>query len=145
MKTIKVLSVRQPWAWLIVSGYKNEEMRSWETHYRGRLYIHAGKSFDWNGLNGIPDNAYRNLAAEHFGTCFMRNGRKWENVITKNKDELGAIVGYVDLTGCEKNLNTLWSYLGCWHWELHNPMKLTPIPLKGRLGIFEIPEPEALR
>ena len=30
------LSIRQPWAWLIVNGYKDIENRDWKTHYRGR-------------------------------------------------------------------------------------------------------------
>ena len=41
MKELKVLVVRQPWAWLIVNGYKDIENRSWRTRYRGALLIHA--------------------------------------------------------------------------------------------------------
>ena len=50
MSKIKVLSVRQPWAWLICAGFKDVENRSWKTSYQGRLYIHAGKSFDWDAI-----------------------------------------------------------------------------------------------
>ena len=39
----KCLSVRQPWAWLIVHGHKPLENRSWATSYRGPLLIHAAK------------------------------------------------------------------------------------------------------
>ena len=39
MKTIKILSVRQPWAWLICSRIKDVENRTWKTNYRGRLSI----------------------------------------------------------------------------------------------------------
>ena len=35
------ISVRQPWAALIVDGIKDVENRSWRTHYRGRVIIHA--------------------------------------------------------------------------------------------------------
>jgi ASCH domain-containing protein len=35
------LSVRQPWAELIVTGRKRLEIRTWETPYRGRIWIHA--------------------------------------------------------------------------------------------------------
>ena len=38
---VKIISVRQPWAWLIVAGYKDIENRTWRTSYRGRLMIHA--------------------------------------------------------------------------------------------------------
>jgi hypothetical protein len=39
---MRTLSVRQPWASLIVSGRKDVENRSWPTSYRGPLLIHAG-------------------------------------------------------------------------------------------------------
>ena len=32
---MKVIVVRQPWAWLIVNGFKDIENRSWMTRYRG--------------------------------------------------------------------------------------------------------------
>ena len=40
---MKALSIRQPWAWLIVCGHKPLENRSWPTPYRGPLLIHAAK------------------------------------------------------------------------------------------------------
>lgn len=43
---MKTLSIREPYASLILSGVKKIETRSWKTNYRGELYIHAslGKS-----------------------------------------------------------------------------------------------------
>src|SRR5262249_34288315 len=35
------LSVRQPWAELIIPGRKSIEVRTWWTEYRGLLWIHA--------------------------------------------------------------------------------------------------------
>ena len=40
---MKALSIRQPWAWLIVHGYKDVENRTWSTKFRGRVQVHAGK------------------------------------------------------------------------------------------------------
>jgi hypothetical protein len=31
----KAISIRQPWAWLIVNSFKDVENRSWKTKYRG--------------------------------------------------------------------------------------------------------------
>ncbi|WP_289241690.1 ASCH domain-containing protein [Delftia sp.] len=39
---IPALSIRQPWAWLIVHGYKDIENRDWHTPFRGNLLVHAG-------------------------------------------------------------------------------------------------------
>jgi activating signal cointegrator 1 len=41
-----VLSVRQPFASLIVHGFKQIETRRWETRYRGLLTIHASRGQD---------------------------------------------------------------------------------------------------
>lgn len=47
---MKVLSIRQPWAWLIMTGLKDIENRTWNTDFRGRFAIHASKKFDWDAL-----------------------------------------------------------------------------------------------
>jgi hypothetical protein len=38
---MKVLSLLQPWATLVVTGVKKYEVRSWQTKHRGALLIHA--------------------------------------------------------------------------------------------------------
>lgn len=53
---MKALSIQQPWAWLIVNGYKDVENRSWPTNVRGRIAIHAGKKFDSEGYEWVLDN-----------------------------------------------------------------------------------------
>ena len=131
MKTIKVLSVKQPWAWLIVSGYKNIENRTWKTDYRGELFIHAGQSFDWTALEWLEQFwEYQTLVCRHFG---IRGPQ-----ITMHKEEFGAIVGYAELTGCIQNSRSIWAQRGLFHWELHDPLELAPVPLKGQLRIFEV-------
>ena len=41
---MKVLTIKEPWASLIVQGFKKYEFRSWKTNYRGKILIHAGLS-----------------------------------------------------------------------------------------------------
>lgn len=43
---MKALTIKEPWASLIINGYKKYEFRSWKTNYRGKILIHAGLSFD---------------------------------------------------------------------------------------------------
>lgn len=43
---MKVLTIKQPWATLIMQGDKRFEFRSWQIKYRGDLLIHAGKGID---------------------------------------------------------------------------------------------------
>lgn len=39
---MKVLTIREPFATLIMNKIKYIETRSWKTNYRGEIYIHAG-------------------------------------------------------------------------------------------------------
>jgi hypothetical protein len=41
---VKVLSLKQPWAELVVLGKKTIELRKWNTNLRGEFYIHASMS-----------------------------------------------------------------------------------------------------
>jgi hypothetical protein len=41
---MKVITLQQPWATLVVMGAKTYETRGWSTNHRGRILIHAGKS-----------------------------------------------------------------------------------------------------
>ena len=40
---MRVLSIREPYATLIKNKIKYIETRSWNTHYRGEIYIHSCK------------------------------------------------------------------------------------------------------
>jgi len=47
MRTVKAISVRQPWAWLIVHGFKTIENRSRKCGYVGEVFIHASKGMTY--------------------------------------------------------------------------------------------------
>lgn len=53
-ETIKALTIRQPWASAVALGLKLVETRSWPTHHRGLLAIHAGAATDALSLLGDP-------------------------------------------------------------------------------------------
>lgn len=57
----KCLSMWQPWASLLVYGFKRFEGRHWDTNYRGPLWIHAGaKEPDQDTIKAVEDQ-YRKL------------------------------------------------------------------------------------
>jgi hypothetical protein len=59
---MKALTVKQPWAWAIVMGYKDVENRSRRTNHRGPLLIHAAKQMDADGFQELWDlGPYRKL------------------------------------------------------------------------------------
>ena len=43
---MKTLSLKQPFAELVVSGKKKIELRKWKTNFRGEFLIHASKNID---------------------------------------------------------------------------------------------------
>lgn len=118
---MRALSIRQPWAWLIVNGHKPVENRDWATEYRGDLLIHASKSLvihefelhcqqvhDWFGIT-VPDDLAR-----------------------------GGIVGRVNLTNCVTELDSLW-FTGPHGFLLSDAQPLPFVAFKGQLGFFHVP------
>ena len=75
-RTVKVLTIRQPWALLVALGVKTIETRSWSTKYRGPLTIHAGARKPrriWVEPNGDPPAAVDLIA-------MGRHYDMWEDV-----------------------------------------------------------------
>jgi hypothetical protein len=120
---MKALSVRQPFAHLIVHGYKDIENRPWQVKYRGRLLIHASRTvaaFDPKDLYdfGFDEEFIRSLYGPHI--------------------PIGALVGEADLVDCVFSSDSRW-YKGPCGFVLENPIAYAePIPLKGKLGLFEV-------
>lgn len=52
---VKVLTIKEPWATLIIEGYKCYEFRSWKTNYRGKILIHAGLNLEKDMLERFKD------------------------------------------------------------------------------------------
>lgn len=120
---MKVLTVKQPYASLIAFGYKTFEFRSWQTKYRGEIYIHAGFNID---------NAPTSLV-EDYDINYLK----------------GAIIAKAKLIDCilvdekmNKKLNKMnskiyWNnYKGYYAWVLKDIELIKPIKAKGQLGIW---------
>ena len=60
---MKVLTIKQPWATLIMQGDKRFEFRSWQTKYRGDLLIHAGKGIDKEAMERLSKYISEDLPA----------------------------------------------------------------------------------
>jgi hypothetical protein len=115
---LPALSVRQPWAWLIVSGHKDVENRPRRTHYRGPLLIHAGLSL----------NSYTEENIDWLNKKF--------DVRIPTELDTGGIVGIVDVINCVEHHKSRWFNKGNFGWVLANPRRLNFRPCKGALGLF---------
>lgn len=116
----RALSVRQPFAWLIVHGYKNIENRTWSTQYRGRLWIHASKKFD---------------AAAY---AFVR--RRFPRIKLPAPEALkcGGLVGSVEVVDCVRKHPSPWYQRGNFGFVLNNARPSRFRQIAGRLGLFRV-------
>ena len=118
----KAITIKQPWAWLIIHGTKDVENRTWYTDYRGPVFIHTSRLFDQDGFH------------------YIRRKRLW----TFNNGEdfkLGGIIGFVDIIGCTTHYDSEW-FEGPFGFVLANPKAVTFTPCRGQLGIWDINQPD---
>lgn len=117
--TLRVLSVRQPWAWAILHAGKDIENRSWTTAHRGLIAIHAGR---------LPAPSAREKLVEM-------------GVEVPSELPTGVLLGLVDLVDVVRGIESPWAFEGHWHWVLANPRSLAePVPLLGRQSLFRAPD-----
>ena len=155
---VKIISVRQPWAWLIVAGHKDIENRTWRTSYRGSLLIHASQAME---ENDFP------VQREWIKTWneYLIAGDESPIVIPEDLPR-GAIVGAVNLTdvwgdGVNTSVNTVthprmadeikhaqdnpW-FEGPYGFEMADAVEFAePIPWRGQLGIRDVSDALAAR
>lgn len=121
-KKIKTLTLRQPWAGLVMSGAKPIENRTWRPSLTTgeRFAIHAGKTLDeWPPFLderlkvSVPD-----LRGMILGTV--------------------ELVGVHDVTCCTSASCEAWGMPGArFHWELADPIFLeSPVRAGGKLGLW---------
>lgn len=131
---LPALSIRAPWAWLIIHGGKKIENRTWTTGYRGRFLVHATGT---------------NLKSEYEAALKMT---KLLEVGLPPMEELpiGSLIGTVNLEAisspndvaewADPDLRSKFYGWGDatakYWWHLNRPVPHTPDPCPGQLGWF---------
>lgn len=118
---MKALSIRQPWAWLILHAGKDIENRDWPTHVRGRFLIHAGKTMRRADYDEAVDFAQQ--VAPHI------------DVPTFDDLPRGGFVGMAELVRCTDSHHSPW-FTGPFGFVLANAQPLEFTAGRGRLGFF---------
>lgn len=132
---MKALTIKQPWASLIVHGIKDIENRTWRTNFRGRVLIHAagshGRKFSVDLTDAQMKAAFGTIAKE---TMFGHL-------------PFGAIIGSVEIVGCVLNHPSIWAEKGVYNWVLANPIIYEkPIEnVKGKLSFWDYPGLEEVK
>lgn len=127
------LSLRQPWAWLVVNGHKDVENRVWHRANLGTFLVHASK--------GMTYREYEDVLA--FLDCI-------EHYTTPLPDfdalERGGIVGVATHTGevlPPSGSDRDWHMDGQFGYVLRDCRTLPFVPCSGRLGLWRVP-PEVM-
>lgn len=127
----KALSFKQPIAWLIANGYLLVDDRSWGTHYRGTVLIHASKG--WY-------QEYYDYIKSHTDIP----------IPDRDKLELGGVVGIARLLVCcrpgdlpsgisrEQRMHFSGVSQDCYGFLFEQAAPLMLMPCPGKLGLFEI-------
>ncbi len=122
---MKALSIRQPWAWLILHAGKDIENRNWQPRnpalrFRGSCLVHAG------------------IAVQPIGDELRAWVRATSGIDLPRSDELqrGGIIGQVDVIDVVRQSSSPW-FEGPCGLVLTNAKPLPFVACLGRLGFFE--------
>jgi len=129
---MRAISIRQPWAWLIVYGGKDVENRDWASRYVGPLLIHASK--------GCTRAEY-----EEAFEFVMSDDRLWHHKASTARLSLpalkdldrGGVIGKVIMTGCVTRSLSPW-FFGPYGFTFEHPEPLPFMPYRGQLMFFDI-------
>lgn len=120
---MRTLSIRQPWAWLIVNGHKHVENRDWSTPYRGRFLVHAGSQM---------------VRRDYWATVEQLKAELGIEVPHFLELPFGGIVGAATLTDVVTAMDDPF-FVGPYGFVLKDAKPLPLVPYKGTLGWFDVP------
>lgn len=133
---MKALSIRQPWASLIVNVGKDIENRDWPTRHRGRILIHAAKGMTHYEHDSAIDFAVRAIRAGHRDSSATKEVTLRDLGFAFDDLPRGGFIGSVEIVDCVTSSNSPW-FQGKYGFVLRDPWVLPFIPFRGQLGIFE--------
>lgn len=122
---LRALTIRQPWAELILRGRKPYEIRSWSTKYRGPLVIHSAAKVNSGYAIELGLNPDKLVAGAFVGVAVLTDVRPFTRndawLLKKNRAGFG---------GWEPDL---------FSWVLAKPRRIAPpIKAKGKLGLIKV-------
>jgi hypothetical protein len=122
---IKALTIRQPWAELILRGRKPYELRSWRTKYRGPLAIHVAAKIDAEEARQLGLNPDKLISSAFVGFAVLADVRPYTRADARLLKKRRAGLGW---------------FPGNFSWVLKKPHRISPINAKGQLSLFKVPK-----
>ncbi len=125
---MKAITIKQPFASLIAAGLKEYEFRTWKTGYRGDILIHAGKGVDKKAMKKFESYGLEYprgviIAKVKLIDCITVDEKFREVLKEKNEQVYSSIIKHTEWKG--------------YAFKMENVTKIDPIPVKGKLSIWE--------
>ena len=131
---MRALSLRQPWAWMVVHGGKDIENRRWTTRFRGPFLVHAAL--------GMRPSEYADAVA------FARHVAPTLIVPQAAELALGGIIGRATLVEIIPPCGDAISCFHRWHIPSQYGFRLSdvePLPFERLRGSLSFFDPEKMR
>lgn len=121
---MKALSLKQPFAELVVSGRKTIELRTWNTSFRGEFLVHASGNTDFKKCEefGFKDLPRRAIVGRANLVGVVRYESRGELLVDASK-HLGV------------DFHSKYPIYG---FVLENPERIVPKSMPGALGFFTV-------
>ena len=119
---MKALSLKQPWAELILQGKKTIETRKWNTNFRGSFYIHASKNIDKDMIAELK--SFNITRGALIGKANLTEVKEYKSEKDFHKDDKKHLA---------KNLK-----FRKYGFILSDITRIKPIPYKGQLNFFNV-------
>lgn len=118
---IPIISIRQPWAWLVVKGFKDFENRGRVLNVRGECFVHASKQLDRDC------EAIREAVMLAFG------------ITMPDTFERGGIIGRMFIVkGVRERSRSVWSEGSGYVLDPSRARVCKLFPMRGQLGVWRV-------
>jgi hypothetical protein len=148
---MKAISLLQPWATLVMLGYKTNETRSWDTSYSGPLAIHASLGKPAEARRICQENSHiRQILAVHgltfdtlsrgaiLGTCTLLGTLPIAGPTTYLKNEEPHMFCHPETLYPVERASGDYTP-GRFAWRLIQVRPCSPLPCKGALSLWTVP------
>ena len=132
---MKALTVKQPWASLIIKGVKDVENRTWKiADVPAKVLIHAGTSLDTKAVEFL-DQDLTEQGFEASNAIVMGTMPEYKEL------PRSAVLGYVTFKQCMENYPSVWAFPDSYHWVIDEVYEFDqPVNgVKGQLGLYNYP------
>jgi len=147
---VTCISVQNPYSYQLCAGIKDVENRSWNTKFRGRLYIHScGDSLpyvpeeEWpKNIDKTPYGALVDKFAKLQCEFYEKKGINLDEGLPENPNawfcQTSAIIGYVDIVDVVRGFKSPFAIRDQYHWIVKNSVLFEkPIAgVKGKLSLW---------